>query len=229
MKEGKQGMTAPLHWSDVIGNEKQQPYFQHILTAVKQARLSGKTIYPPAKDVFNAFRYTDFDHVNVVILGQDPYHGPNQAHGLSFSVQPHIAPPPSLINIYKELATDIPGFVIPSHGCLEKWARQGVLLLNTVLTVERGKPHSHAELGWDTFTDKVIKTVSDKRKGVVFLLWGAHAQRKRVLIDSHNHYILSAPHPSPYSADRGFFGCHHFSKTNQLLSQQGKSPIDWQL
>ncbi len=162
-----------------------------------------------------------------MILGQDPYHGPNQAHGLSFSVQPGIPAPPSLVNMYKELVSDIPGFQCPNHGCLIGWAKQGVLLLNTVLTVERGNAHSHANLGWETFTDKVIAAINEHRSGVVFLLWGSHAQKKGNFIDANKHHVLKAPHPSPLSAHRGFFGCKHFSKANELLEKQGMAPINW--
>lgn len=165
-------------WSDMIGAEKQQPYFLHILEQVRHERAVGKTIYPPQAEVFNAFRLTEFDQVKVVILGQDPYHGPNQAHGLAFSVKPNVAPPPSLVNIYKELADDIPNFEIPHHGYLVEWAKQGVLLLNTVLTVERGKAHSHAHFGWELFTDQVIAALNQGRENLVFLLWGSHAQKK---------------------------------------------------
>jgi len=220
-------MSTPLTWHDVIGKEKEQPYFNETLAFVAAERQAGKTIYPPQKDVFNAFRYTKLADVKVVILGQDPYHGPNQAHGLSFSVLPGVPAPPSLVNMYKELATDIPGFERPSHGCLQSWAEQGVLLLNTVLTVERGQAHSHAKLGWETFTDRVIAALNDNREGVVFLLWGSHAQKKGNIIDSKRHHVLKAPHPSPLSAHRGFLGCRHFSQANQLLEQQGLKPIDW--
>ncbi|MBG6242127.1 MAG: uracil-DNA glycosylase [Candidatus Symbiopectobacterium sp. Dall1.0] len=220
-------MTTELTWHDVLAQEKEQPYFVQTLTFAGNARAEGKVIYPPQKDVFNAFRYTEFNQVKVVILGQDPYHGPNQAHGLSFSVRPGIPAPPSLMNMYKELANDIPGFTIPQHGCLQSWAEQGVLLLNTVLTVEAGQAHSHANLGWETFTDRVISALNEKRDGIVFLLWGAHAQRKGSIIDTQRHHVLKSPHPSPLSAHRGFLGCRHFSKTNQFLIQQGQSPIDW--
>lgn len=220
-------MTTALTWHDVLAQEKQQPYFVQTLEFVGKARADGKVIYPPQKDVFNAFRYTELNQVKVVILGQDPYHGPNQAHGLSFSVRPGIPAPPSLMNMYKELANDIPGFILPQHGCLQSWAEQGVLLLNTVLTVEAGQAHSHANLGWETFTDRVISALNEKRDGIVFLLWGAHAQKKGSIIDGQRHHVLKAPHPSPLSAHRGFMGCHHFSKANQLLIQQGLSPIDW--
>lgn len=217
-----------LNWSDVIGAEKQQPYFLDTMAYVAAERAAGKEIYPPEHDVFNAFRYTPFEQVKVVILGQDPYHGPNQAHGLCFSVQPGVPVPPSLVNMYKELAQDIAGFQIPQHGYLKSWADQGVLLLNTVLTVERGQAHSHAKLGWESFTDRVIAAVNEHRQGVVFLLWGAHAQKKGRIIDRQRHHVLTAPHPSPLSAHRGFLGCRHFSQTNQLLAQQNLPAIDWQ-
>ncbi|NCB59547.1 MAG: uracil-DNA glycosylase [Gammaproteobacteria bacterium] len=216
-------------WSDVLGQEKQQPYFQETLNFVRQEREAGKVIYPPAADVFNAFKYTEFADVKVVILGQDPYHGPNQAHGLCFSVLPGVAVPPSLVNIYKELQKDIPGFEIPPHGYLLSWAQQGVLLLNTVLTVEAGKAHSHASLGWEKFTDRVIAALNDHREGLVFLLWGNHAQKKGQYIDRQRHHVLMAPHPSPLSAHRGFLGCGHFSKTNQFLTEAGQQPITWQI
>lgn len=217
-----------LNWSDVIGAEKQQPYFLDTMAYVAAERAAGKEIYPPEHDVFNAFRYTPFEQVKVVILGQDPYHGPNQAHGLCFSVLPGVPVPPSLVNMYKELEQDIAGFQIPQHGYLKSWADQGVLLLNTVLTVERGQAHSHAKLGWETFTDRVIAAVNEHRQGVVFLLWGAHAQKKGRIIDRQRHHVLTAPHPSPLSAHRGFLGCRHFSQTNQLLAQQNLPAIDWQ-
>ncbi|EEX66046.1 uracil-DNA glycosylase [Vibrio metoecus] len=221
-------MSQSLTWHDVIGNEKQQDYFQQTLQFVESQRQSGKVIYPPAKEVFNAFRFTEFGDVKVVILGQDPYHGPNQAHGLCFSVLPGVKTPPSLVNIYKELAQDIPGFQIPSHGYLQSWAQQGVLLLNTVLTVEQGMAHSHANTGWETFTDRVIDALNQHRSGLVFLLWGSHAQKKGRMIDRQRHHVLMAPHPSPLSAHRGFLGCQHFSQTNQLLQAQGIAPIHWQ-
>ncbi|WP_108649980.1 uracil-DNA glycosylase [Dongshaea marina] len=215
-------------WKDVIGEQKQQTYFQETLAQVQRERDAGQIIYPPAKDVFNAFKFTEFADVKVVILGQDPYHGPGQAHGLCFSVLPGVRTPPSLVNIYKEMVQDIPGFTIPEHGYLESWARQGVLLLNTVLTVQAGKAHSHARLGWEQFTDEVIAQLNAHREGVVFLLWGAHAQKKGRMIDRQRHHVLCAPHPSPLSAHRGFFGCKHFSQTNELLISQGKQAIDWQ-
>tara|TARA_Y100000034_G_scaffold39870_1_gene49160 strand:- start:901 stop:1500 length:600 start_codon:yes stop_codon:yes gene_type:complete len=199
------------------------------MARIDAERAAGKAIYPPASEVFNALTLTPLDNVKVVILGQDPYHGPGQAHGLCFSVQSGVKTPPSLVNIYKELAQDIEGFHIPEHGNLTAWAEQGVLLLNTVLTVEQGKAHSHAKWGWETFTDAVIKSVNDTQHGVVFLLWGSHAQKKGQNIDTQKHYVLNAPHPSPLSAHRGFLGCRHFSQTNTLLSQQGKTPVNWQV
>ncbi|HBO37782.1 MAG TPA: uracil-DNA glycosylase [Pasteurellaceae bacterium] len=216
-------------WKDVIGVEKQQSYFQHILQQVQSARAGGKVVYPPQNDIFNAFKLTEFEQVKVVILGQDPYHGPNQAHGLAFSVKPGIAPPPSLVNMYKELADDIADFQIPNHGYLVQWAQQGVLLLNTVLTVEQGLAHSHANFGWETFTDKVIEVLNEQREHLVFLLWGSHAQKKGQFIDRRKHCVLSAPHPSPLSAYRGFFGCRHFSKANEYLRGHNIVEINWQL
>jgi len=216
-------------WADVLSQEKQLPYFQHILQFVQQARAAGKVIYPPQQAVFKAFELTELDKVKVVILGQDPYHGPNQAHGLCFSVLPEVKTPPSLVNIYKELVTDIDGFKIPQHGCLQSWAEQGVLLLNTVLTVEQGKAHSHAKIGWEQFTSAVITRLNEHCEGLVFLLWGSHAQNKGAVIETKKHHVLMAPHPSPLSAYRGFFGCKHFSQTNQILEQQGKTAICWQV
>ncbi len=216
-------------WKDVIGAEKKQAYFQHILQQVQQARAAGRVVYPPQAEVFNAFKLTEFEQVKVVILGQDPYHGPNQAHGLAFSVKPGVAPPPSLVNMYKELASDISGFRIPNHGYLVRWAEQGVLLLNTVLTVEQGQAHSHANFGWETFTDRVIAALNEQRENVVFLLWGSHAQKKGQFIDRQKHCVLTAPHPSPLSAHRGFLGCRHFSKANQYLQAHNIVQINWQL
>ena len=216
-------------WQEVLGPVKRADFFQQLMARIDTERAAGKAIYPPASEVFNALTLTPLDNVKVVILGQDPYHGPGQAHGLCFSVQSGVKTPPSLVNIYKELAQDIEGFHIPEHGNLTAWAEQGVLLLNTVLTVEQGKAHSHAKWGWETFTDAVIKSVNDTQHGVVFLLWGSHAQKKGQSIDTQKHYVLSAPHPSPLSAHRGFLGCRHFSQTNTLLSQQGKTPVNWQV
>ena len=216
-------------WQDALGPQKEAEYFTRLLARVEAEREAGKVIYPPQQDVFNALKYTLLESVKVVILGQDPYHGPDQAHGLCFSVLSGVKTPPSLVNIYKELAADIDGFVIPKQGTLTSWAEQGVLLLNTVLTVEQGKAHSHAKWGWETFTDAVIDAVNRHQQGVVFLLWGSHAQKKGMHIDTSKHHVLSAPHPSPLSAHRGFLGCKHFSQTNQLLSSQNKLPINWQV
>lgn len=216
-------------WQEAIGAEKAQPYFRQILAHVRAERESGQTVYPPAADVFNAFKYTEFADVKVVILGQDPYHNEGQAHGLAFSVREGVAVPPSLVNIYKELADDIAGFSVPPHGCLTHWAEQGVLLLNTVLTVRAHHAHSHADLGWETFTDRVVAQINAGRENVVFMLWGSHAQKKGAMIDRSRHLVLSAPHPSPLSAYRGFFGCRHFSRANAYLAAHGITPIDWQL
>lgn len=216
-------------WQEAIGAEKAQPYFRQILAHVRAERESGQTVYPPAADVFNAFKYTEFADVKVVILGQDPYHNEGQAHGLAFSVHEGVAVPPSLVNIYKELADDIAGFSVPPHGCLTRWAEQGVLLLNTVLTVRAHRAHSHADLGWETFTDRVVAQINAGRENVVFMLWGSHAQKKGAMIDRSRHLVLSAPHPSPLSAYRGFFGCRHFSRANAYLAAHGITPIDWQL
>lgn len=216
-------------WSDFIAEQSQQTYLKDTLEYVAQKRGEGVTVFPPEQQVFSAFDATPFEQIKVVILGQDPYHGPDQAHGLCFSVLPGIKPPPSLANMYKELVQDIEGFSIPEHGYLMPWAEQGVLLLNTVLTVEQGQAHSHKHLGWEQFTDKVIDEINQHGEGVVFLLWGAHAQKKGKNIDKTRHHVLHAPHPSPLSAHRGFFGCQHFSKTNALLTSMGKSPINWQV
>ena len=216
-------------WQEAIGAEKAQPYFRQILAHVRAERESGQTVYPPAADVFNAFKYTEFADVKVVILGQDPYHNEGQAHGLAFSVREGVAVPPSLVNIYKELADDIAGFSVPPHGCLTRWAEQGVLLLNTVLTVRAHRAHSQADLGWETFTDRVVAQINAGRENVVFMLWGSHAQKKGAMIDRSRHLVLSAPHPSPLSAYRGFFGCRHFSRANAYLAAHGITPIDWQL
>lgn len=217
---------ASLTWKDVLAGEREEPYFKNLLAFLEDERRKGKTIYPPKSDVFNALHFTPFHEVKVVILGQDPYHGPGQAHGLCFSVRPGVPPPPSLQNIFKELKSDCE-IATPRHGSLEHWARRGVLLLNTVLTVEAGQPQSHANRGWETFTDRVISLLNEKRRNIVFLLWGSPAQRKGDRIDSRRHHVLKAPHPSPLSAHRGFLGCRHFSKANALLSAAGLTPIDW--
>lgn len=215
-------------WKEVLKEEFGKGYFQQIATFIKAEKALGKTIYPPGSLIFNAFYKTPFDKVKVVLLGQDPYHNPGQAHGLSFSVPTGIAKPPSLVNIFKELQDDT-GILPPSHGNLEKWAEQGVLLLNATLTVRQNEPGSHSRIGWIEFTDAVIRKISGEKKGVVFLLWGKFAQDKQGLVDETKHHVLKAAHPSPFSAERGFFGCRHFSKTNELLMQQGDTPIDWKL
>ncbi|MGO2318352.1 MAG: uracil-DNA glycosylase [Vibrio toranzoniae] len=222
-------MSAPKTWESIINDERDKEYFQSVLAFVEQQRNSGKTIYPPQEQVFNAFDMTPFESVRVAILGQDPYHGANQAHGLAFSVLPGVKIPPSLRNMYKELAQDIEGFEIPNHGYLDSWASQGVLMLNTVLTVEEAKAHSHAKCGWETFTDAIIAELNQRSEPIIFLLWGAHAQKKGQAIDSERHHVLTAPHPSPLSARRGFFGCKHFSMTNKILSSIDQNPIDWRL
>ena len=215
-------------WKEMLQQEFTKPYFQQIVTFLKTAKASGKIIYPPGGFIFNAFLQTPFDKVKVVILGQDPYHGFGQAHGLSFSVPDGVKPPPSLINIFKELQQDL-GFPMPKSGNLTLWAKQGVLLLNAVLTVNAQDAASHSKIGWMHFTDAVIKTISQQKEGIIFLLWGKFAHDKQELIDETKHYVLKAAHPSPFSADKGFFGCKHFSKTNELLIQQAKTPIDWQV
>ncbi len=216
-------------WKEVLKNEFTKPYFQQIVTFLKTERMAGKTIYPPGSMIFNAFNHTPFNKIKVVILGQDPYHGPGQAHGLCFSVQDGVPPPPSLINIYKEIQNDIGIGMNAKNGNLTKWADQGVFLLNASLTVRANEPMSHAKIGWAEFTDAVIKKISDEKKGIVFLLWGKFAQEKQVLIDETKHHVLKAAHPSPFSADKGFFGCKHFSKTNELLAKEGQEPIDWKI
>lgn len=213
-------------WYAALADEFAQAYFANLTRAVRTAYTEDGPIYPPPQLIFNAFAHCPFTQVQVVILGQDPYHGPGQAHGLSFSVPDGVAIPPSLQNIYKEIASDI-GTPPPQSGNLERWATQGVLLLNSTLTVEAGRPGSHQSLGWERFTDAVIATVSREHTNVVFMLWGAFARSKKALIDTNLHCVLEAPHPSPLSAHRGFFGCRHFSQCNHYLVEHGKSPIDW--
>jgi uracil-DNA glycosylase len=216
-------------WKEALKNEFTKPYFLKIVTFLKIEINAGKIIYPPRPLIFNAFNQTPFNKVKVVILGQDPYHNPGQAHGLSFSVPTGIKPPPSLGNIFKEIQNDL-GIAMPAgYGNLTQWAAQGVLLLNAILTVRANEPASHAKIGWMNFTDTVITKISDEKKGVIFLLWGKFAQEKQLLIDETKHFVLKAAHPSPFSADRDFFGCKHFSKTNDLLTEQGLAPIDWKL
>jgi uracil-DNA glycosylase len=216
-------------WKEVLKNEFTKSYFLEIVTFLKTERSAGKIIYPPGPLIFNAFNQTPFDKVKVVLLGQDPYHNAGQAHGLSFSVPNGIKPPPSLVNIYREIQKDIGVDMPAQYGNLTRWAEQGVLLLNAILTVRANEPASHSKIGWMEFTDAVIRKISDHKEGVVFLLWGKFAQDKQVLIDETKHSILKAAHPSPFSVDKGFYGCRHFSKTNELLTRQGLAPIDWKL
>lgn len=221
-------MTAQaLSWSDLLGDEKKQPYFLELLQRVQAERDAGKQIYPSSDQVFQAFKLTTLADLKVVILGQDPYHGPGQAHGLCFSVPDGVKHPPSLRNIFKAIQHDYSDFQIPESGNLEHWAQQGVLLLNTVLTVEQGKAHSHASWGWETFTDKVVEQINRHCNGIVFLLWGAHAQKKGALIDRKRHHVLETVHPSPLSAHRGFLTAGHFRRTNELLTQQSKTVISY--
>jgi uracil-DNA glycosylase len=222
-------MPLPLQWNAFIIEQQKQPYFRDIQKQLAEQRAQGIEIYPCAQDVFNAFSLTDLSEVKVVILGQDPYHGPKQANGFAFSINPSEKVPPSLKNIYKELAQSIDGFKIPQHGDLSYWAQQGVLLLNTVLTVQRGKAHSHAKLGWETFTDAVIAAIDQDNAHCVFMLWGAHAQAKGERINRHKHLVLEAPHPSPLSAYRGFFGCNHFVSANNWLAANNISTVNWQI
>ena len=215
-------------WKEILKTEFNQPYFEQLRLHLRTEKLQGKTIYPPGRLIFNAFDTTPFDEVKVVILGQDPYHGPGQAHGLCFSVPQGIAPPPSLVNIFKELNEDV-GLPTPAHGNLTAWAKQGVFLLNASLTVRAGEPMSHSKIGWATFTDTVIRKISSLKNNVVFLLWGKFAQEKKLLVDESRHCILRAAHPSPLSAHAGFFGCRHFSKTNEWLMSHGIDPVNWKL
>lgn len=215
-------------WKQRLLEEFSKPYMVDLKAFLQQEKQAGKTIFPKGEDIFNAFSYTPFDQVKVVILGQDPYHGPNQAHGLSFSVRDGIKPPPSLVNMYKELVTDV-GFQHPGHGNLTHWAQQGVLLLNAVLTVQMANANSHQGKGWELFTDKVVEVVNQQAQPSVFMLWGSYAQKKGRMIDATKHLVLKAPHPSPLSARRGFFGSRHFSQANQWLESIGRGGIDWQL
>lgn len=214
-------------WDEILKDEFNEPYYLKLREFLK-SEYSLKSIFPDMYDIYNAFRYTDYNDVKVVILGQDPYHGEGEAHGLAFSVKPGIAIPPSLRNIYKELRDSL-GCYIPNNGYLEKWARQGVLLLNTALTVVKDNPNSHRGIGWELFTDKVIKLLNTREKPVIFLLWGSNAKSKSMLIDQSRHYVFMSVHPSPLSASRGFFGCNHFKLVNEKLSELGQSPIDWQI
>lgn len=216
-------------WKNVLSQEFSKEYFLRIVEHIKLEKQSQVTIYPPGPLIFNAFNATDFDQVKVVIIGQDPYHGPHQAHGLSFSVQEGIKPPPSLLNIYKEIESDL-GIKMPrKNGDLTPWANQGVLLLNASLTVRADQPNSHAGIGWQTFTDTVIQELNDRKEHLVFMLWGNFAKEKGARIDEKKHLVLRSVHPSPFAADKGFFGSTHFSKTNHYLIQHGIEPIDWMI
>jgi len=214
-------------WLKVLSEEFEKSYFETLIQFVKKEYASG-AVYPEGKNIFRAFELCPFESVKVVILGQDPYHGPKQANGLSFSVNDSIPLPPSLQNIYKEITADLKQ-TAPKSGNLDHWAKQGVLLLNATLTVRANQPGSHQQKGWEQFTDAVIKVISEKKEHIVFLLWGKYAQDKGAIIDTSKHYVLAAPHPSPFSANRGFFGCKHFSKTNQYLVSVGAKPIEWTL
>lgn len=214
-------------WDELLADEWEKDYYKK-LRCILAKEYREQTIYPNMHDIFNALKYTSYNDAKVVILGQDPYHGPNQAHGLSFSVKRPTPPPPSLQNIFEEQKNDV-GVPIPSHGDLTTWAKQGVLLLNTVLTVRQGSPNSHAGIGWQTLTDRIIELLNERKAPLVFLLWGANAAKKQPFLTSKQHLVLKAPHPSPLSAYRGFFGCHHFSKVNDFLIKTGQTPIDWRI
>lgn len=218
-------VTLEPSWKAQLSEEFEKPYFQELVDFVKEEYRSN-TIFPPGQMIFNAFDSCEYDDVKVVILGQDPYHGPGQAHGLCFSVPDGVPPPPSLVNIYKEIRSDL-GINPPKSGNLQRWADQGVLLLNATLTVRAHQAGSHQQKGWEEFTDAAIRKLAEKRTGIVYLLWGSYAQKKGSFIDSQNNLVLRAPHPSPLSAHRGFLGCRHFSKTNEFLIQNGHSKIDW--
>jgi len=226
MNEGR--VKLEPSWKERIGAYLERPEMQALAGFLRAEKQQGKVIFPPGPEIFAAFEHTPFDKVRVVILGQDPYHGPGQAHGLCFSVRPGVPPPPSLQNIFKEIQRDL-GIAPPDHGCLTPWADRGVLLLNAVLTVERGLAASHQGKGWEGFTDAAIDALNREREGLVFLLWGSYAQRKGQLIDARRHCILRSVHPSPLSAHRGFLGCGHFSAANRYLEEHGQAPIDWSL
>lgn len=226
--EGSQALGLESSWLTALQAEFSKPYMRSLKVFLDSQKAAGKTVLPPESSIFNAFNSTPFEKVKIVILGQDPYHGPGQAHGLCFSVPPGLRFPPSLRNIFKEIEQDL-GVPVPPHGCLQSWAEQGVLLLNATLTVEQSKAASHQGKGWETFTDRVIELLSAEREGLVFFLWGGYAQKKATLIDSAKHLVLTSPHPSPLSAYRGFFGNRHFSKANAWLERRGQTPIQWAL
>jgi uracil-DNA glycosylase len=222
------GIQLHPEWLAALKTEFEQPYMRQLKAFLLARKQAGAVIYPPGPQIFNALDSTPLSSVKVVILGQDPYHGPGQAHGLCFSVRPGVRPPPSLVNIFKEIETDL-GLPRPDHGHLQAWAERGVLLLNAVLTVERGQAGAHQGKGWERFTDAVVHTVNEQRDNIVFLLWGSQAQKKGAGIDRNRHLVLTAPHPSPLSAHRGFLGCRHFSQANRWLESRGISPVDWGL
>ncbi len=228
MDSASPAIQLPGSWLTYLQGEFDQDYMKSLKQFLVQEKQSGKTVYPPGNLMFNAFSSTDFENVKVVILGQDPYHGPDQAHGLSFSVPHGVKVPPSLVNIYKEIARDL-GIAPAPHGCLQHWANQGVLLLNATLSVQAGMAGSHQNKGWEPFTDQVVAALNEHRKQLVFLLWGSYAQKKGRIIDRDRHLVLSSPHPSPLSAHRGFLGCGHFSEVNRYLKAHSKSEIDWSL
>jgi len=228
MSEQQRDIQLHPEWLEAIGGEFDREYMQRLRAFLLERKRAGATIYPPGPQIFNALNSTPLSQVKAVILGQDPYHGPGQAHGLCFSVQEGVRPPPSLVNIFREIESDL-GLPAPPHGCLQAWADRGVLLLNAVLTVERDKAGAHQGKGWEQFTDAVVQAVNQQRDNVVFLLWGSHARKKGAGIDRQRHLVLEAPHPSPLSAHRGFFGCRHFSKANEWLESRGVVPIDWRL
>ena len=228
MTEGEGRIQLEPSWKARVGEWLLQPQMQELSAFLRQRKAANARVFPPGPQIFAAFDATPFEQVKVVVLGQDPYHGEGQAHGLCFSVLPGVPVPPSLLNIYKEIQDDL-GIPRPDHGYLMPWARQGVLLLNAVLTVEQGRAGAHQNKGWEGFTDHVVETLNSEREGLVFLLWGSYAQSKGKVIDQARHRVLKAPHPSPLSAHRGFLGCKHFSKTNDHLQRRGLSPIDWSL
>ena len=229
LKSINMSINLDQSWKEVLQREFEKDYITDLFKYLSEEELNGQTIYPPTDLIYNAFNHTHFEKVKVVLLGQDPYHGKGQAHGLSFSVQNGVRFPPSLQNIFKELKNDFPGYNLSKNGNLTKWADQGVLLLNTTLTVEAGKPGSHQNKGWEIFTNEVIKLLSDSKTSLIFLLWGRYAQAKEKLINLNKHFILKAAHPSPFSAYNGFFGCKHFTKVNEILEKNGLEGIDWQI
>ncbi|MEQ8263031.1 uracil-DNA glycosylase [Pseudohaliea sp.] len=226
--DGKREVRLEPGWLRLLGDEFEQPYMRALSSFLRERRCAGATVFPPGPELFNAFWYTPPERVSVVILGQDPYHGPGQAHGLCFSVRPQVPLPPSLRNIYQELEADL-GIAPAVHGSLVAWARRGVLLLNSVLSVEQGRAGAHQGKGWERFTDRVVSLLDAEERGLVFMLWGSYAQKKGAQIDGRRHCVLRAPHPSPLSAHRGFIGCRHFSRANDWLAARGAAPVDWQL